>query len=61
MVRVGMNPSCRRILSETGVAITPGLDFDPDRGGRFVRFSFAGAEPEMAEAAERLYNWMASR
>ena len=52
---------CRQILSETGVAITPGLDFDPDRGGRFVRFSFAGAEPEMAEAAERLHSWMAGR
>jgi aspartate/methionine/tyrosine aminotransferase len=52
---------CRRILSETGVAITPGLDFDPDRGGRFVRFSFAGAEPEMAEAADRLQDWMAGR
>ena len=52
---------CRQILSETGVAITPGLDFDPDRGGRFVRFSFAGAEPEMAEAADRLRDWMAGR
>ena len=52
---------CRRILSETGVAITPGLDFDPDRGGRFVRFSFAGPEREMAEAAERLQDWMADR
>lgn len=50
---------CRRMLAETGVAITPGIDFDPERGHRFVRFSFAGREPEMAEAAARLEAWLA--
>lgn len=45
---------CKRILAETGVAITPGIDFDPARGRRFVRFSFAGATETMAEAARRL-------
>jgi len=50
---------CRRVLAETGVAITPGTDFDPDRGNRFVRFSFAGATEEMAEAARRLIAWRA--
>ena len=34
---------CRRLLGETGVAITPGLDFDPLNGGGWVRLSFAGA------------------
>ncbi|MSO85177.1 MAG: aminotransferase class I/II-fold pyridoxal phosphate-dependent enzyme [Rhodospirillales bacterium] len=48
---------CRRMLAETGVAATPGLDFDPDRGNRFVRFSFAGATSDMAEAARRLIAW----
>lgn len=45
------------MLDETGVAATPGLDFDPVRGGRFVRFSYAGATSEMAEAALRLQTW----
>lgn len=45
---------CQRILAETGVAITPGVDFDPGRGHRYVRFSFAGASDEIAEAARRL-------
>jgi len=49
---------CRRMLAETGVAITPGIDFDPARGHRFVRFSFAGREAEMAEAAARLADWL---
>jgi len=48
---------CRRILAETGVAITPGIDFDPLRGHRAMRFSYAGATPDMAEAARRLVTW----
>lgn len=48
---------CRRMLAETGVAVTPGADFDPERGARFVRFSFAGATADMAEAARRLRQW----
>ncbi|MEK9755268.1 MAG: aminotransferase class I/II-fold pyridoxal phosphate-dependent enzyme, partial [Rhodospirillaceae bacterium] len=48
---------CRRMLAETGVATTPGTDFDPVRGHRSVRFSFAGEEADMAEAAERLIAW----
>jgi aspartate/methionine/tyrosine aminotransferase len=48
---------CRRLLAETGVALTPGIDFDPTRGHRYVRFSFAGATADMAEAARRLKAW----
>ncbi|MBB4264422.1 pyridoxal phosphate-dependent aminotransferase [Roseospira visakhapatnamensis] len=48
---------CRRMLAETGVAATPGLDFDAEQGHRFVRFSFAGSTEDMAEAAERLTAW----
>jgi len=49
---------CRRMLAETGVAATPGIDFDPERGNRYLRFSFAGPEAEMAEAARRLKAWL---
>ncbi len=48
---------CRRVLAETGVAMTPGVDFDPERGNRFVRFSIAGATEEMTEAARLLRRW----
>ncbi|HEC90844.1 MAG TPA: aminotransferase class I/II-fold pyridoxal phosphate-dependent enzyme, partial [Alphaproteobacteria bacterium] len=51
---------CRRILDETGIAITPGVDFDPRRGNRFVRFSFSGSSEDMALAAERLIAWRKS-
>jgi aspartate/methionine/tyrosine aminotransferase len=48
---------CARMLDETGVAATPGIDFDPERGRRYVRFSFAGASGAIAEAAERIVRW----
>ena len=50
---------CSRMLAETGVAATPGIDFDPHRGNRYVRFSFAGRTEDMAEAARRLIAWLA--
>ena len=49
---------CRRMLNETGVAATPGVDFDPARGHAFMRFSFAGATDDMDEAAGRLADWL---
>jgi aspartate/methionine/tyrosine aminotransferase len=51
---------CRRLLAETGVAVTPGLDFDPLDGGGWVRLSFAGSTEDVAEAARRLEDWLAA-
>ena len=48
---------CRRMLAETGVAATPGVDFDPLDGRHFMRFSFAGSTEDMIEAAKRLKAW----
>ena len=50
---------CRRLLFETGVAIAPGVDFDPIEGATTIRFSFAGATSEMEEAVARLVDWTA--
>lgn len=49
---------CRRLLAETGIAATPGIDFDPEQGRSFLRFSYAGTTEDMAEAARRLRRWM---
>jgi len=49
---------CRRILAETGVATTPGRDFDPIHGDSWVRLSFAGSTADIAEAARRLSEWL---
>ena len=50
---------CRRMLVEADVAATPGVDFDPVRGHRFVRFSFAGSHDEIVAATDRLVAWQA--
>ncbi|MEL7173398.1 MAG: aminotransferase class I/II-fold pyridoxal phosphate-dependent enzyme [Pseudomonadota bacterium] len=44
----------KRLLAEHHVAATPGLDFDPVRGGHTMRFSYAQAPAVVAEAMERL-------
>lgn len=49
---------CARMLEEAGIAATPGVDFDRDRGGRFLRFSYCGPEADMAAAPERLRRWL---
>ena len=49
---------CRRLLAETGVAITPGPDFDPIRGDDWVRLSFAGSTADIEEAACLLADWL---
>jgi aspartate/methionine/tyrosine aminotransferase len=46
------------MLAETGVAATPGRDFDPYHGDDWVRFSFAGSSDDIAEAARRLADWL---
>jgi len=48
---------CRRMLHDIGVAVTPGIDFDPGRGRGTLRISFAGSTATMAEAARRLKSW----
>jgi len=49
---------CRRMLAETGVATTPGRDFDPIHGDSWMRLSFAGSTEDIAEAASRLAHWL---
>ncbi len=48
---------CHRMLAETGVATTPGTDFDPVSGHRALRMSFAGPAAAMEEAVTRLKDW----
>jgi len=49
---------CRRLLSDSGVTIAPGVDFDPVQGRHFVRFSFAVSEAETREALDRFSRWL---
>ena len=51
----------RDILNKAGVAVTPGLDFDPVRGHQTLRFSYARSTQDIAEGLGRLKAYMAAR
>jgi len=48
-----------RILEQAGVAVTPGLDFDPARGHTTLRFSYARSTQDIREGLARLARFMA--
>ncbi|MEM7489604.1 MAG: aminotransferase class I/II-fold pyridoxal phosphate-dependent enzyme [Pseudomonadota bacterium] len=48
-------------LLEAGVAVTPGLDFDPARGAGTLRFSYARATADIEEGLSRLLRWRQAR
>ena len=45
---------CQDVLTTTGVALTPGVDFDTAHGHQWMRLSFAGGTDEIDEALDRL-------
>ncbi len=51
----------REILDGTGVAVTPGLDFDPVRGRQTLRFSYAASTEDIREGIARLEKFMSER
>ncbi len=52
---------CEALLHDTGVAVAPGLDFDPVDGNGFIRFSFAVSTDLIAEAVRRIKPWFAAK
>ena len=49
------------ILEKAGVAVTPGLDFDPARGAGTIRFSYARSTADIEEGLVRLKRFMEAR
>ncbi len=52
---------CVRLLEDTGVAIAPGVDFDPVDGQHHIRLSFAVSTAQVQEAIARMAPWMRQR
>lgn len=52
---------CSRLLEEAGVALTPGLDFDPQRGRSWIRLSFCGDRARLVEGFSRMAAWLSGR
>lgn len=49
------------ILDKAGVAVTPGLDFDAERGAGTLRFSYARSTQDIREGLVRLKAFMVAR
>lgn len=49
------------VLDKAGVALTPGVDFDRNRGARALRFSYAASAENIEEGLERLKRYMHAR
>ncbi|MEP1612537.1 MAG: aminotransferase class I/II-fold pyridoxal phosphate-dependent enzyme [Roseobacter sp.] len=49
------------ILEKAGVAVTPGLDFDPIRGHQTLRFSYARSTQDIVDGLARLKEFIARR
>ncbi len=49
------------ILEKAGVAVTPGLDFDRERGAQTLRFSYARGTADIEEGLSRLKSFMEQR
>ena len=52
---------CKQLLTDTGVATAPGIDFDPVEGHHFIRISFAVSTAEVEEALRRMVPWCGAR
>ena len=50
---------CQALLEEQGVAVVPGVDFDPAGGSRFVRLSFGAGAAAVRAAIERIQAFQA--
>ncbi|NKB44391.1 MAG: aminotransferase class I/II-fold pyridoxal phosphate-dependent enzyme [Alphaproteobacteria bacterium] len=48
---------CQALLDQAGVAITPGVDFDPVNGHHSIRISFAGSTDSIVDAVEKIAAW----
>ena len=48
---------CMRMLNEIGVAVAPGIDFDPFEGKKFIRIAFSRPLRDIKAAIERIKNW----
>ena len=49
------------ILEKAGVAVTPGLDFDPANGHKWLRLSYARSTADITEGVARLTTFMKGR
>ena len=48
----------KKVMNETGVVLTPGLDFDKKNGGSTIRLSFSSDQENVIEGVKKLTEWL---
>ena len=51
----------KRMLDIGGVALTPGIDFDPINGKSKIRMSYARSTPEILNGIEKIKTFMGQK
>ena len=46
-----------KLMNDTGVVLTPGIDFDKKFGSRTVRLSFSSKQNLVLEAVQKIHGW----
>ena len=46
-----------KLMNDTGVVLTPGIDFDKKFGSRTVRLSFSSKQNLVLEAVQKIHSW----
>ena len=54
----GVPTAIKDLLYTTGVAITPGVDFDENRGNKTIRFSYARSHNDIKEGLIKIKKFM---
>ena len=49
---------CKKLLIDTGVATTPGMDFDPVNGHKYMRLSYPQNTEQVETALGRIEDWI---
>jgi len=51
----------KRVLEETGIALAPGVDFDPIDGHKWIRFAGTATDASVDEGLARLTQWLRAK
>tara|TARA_B100000886_G_C20392336_1_gene478824 strand:- start:247 stop:1290 length:1044 start_codon:yes stop_codon:yes gene_type:complete len=49
---------CRKMVSDIGVTLAPGIDFDDKSGKKYVRFSYSCKKKELEESLKLIDRWL---
>jgi len=56
-LKIDSSDFVKKLLNDTGVALTPGIDFDTVNGNKTIRISFSSDQKSLLSGLKLLYKW----